>query len=186
MPVNYQLGKIYKIADNTNDSVYIGSTCEPTLARRLAKHVNNYKSYLNGKNDYITSYDILENNDYNIVLIEASPCNSKDELLARERYFIESIDCINKNIPGRTRKEYNKQYAIDHAEEISQKQKEYREKNEATLKIKESIYREVNKINRKEKGSQIFECECGSKCRHNEKARHFKSLKHTEWIDQFV
>ena len=35
--VNYQLGKIYKIVDNTNGNIYIGSTCEPTLARRLAK-----------------------------------------------------------------------------------------------------------------------------------------------------
>ena len=47
--VNYQDGKIYKIVDNTNNNVYIGSTCEPTLARRLAKHVGHYKFWKNGK-----------------------------------------------------------------------------------------------------------------------------------------
>ena len=36
---NFQLGKIYKIVDNTNDDVYVGSTCEPSLAKRLYGHV---------------------------------------------------------------------------------------------------------------------------------------------------
>ena len=43
---NYQNGKIYQIIDNTNNNIYIGSTCEPTLARRLSGHVRKYKSYL--------------------------------------------------------------------------------------------------------------------------------------------
>jgi hypothetical protein len=38
MPINYQLGKVYKIVDNTNGQCYVGSTCEPILARRLASH----------------------------------------------------------------------------------------------------------------------------------------------------
>jgi len=62
--VNYQLGKIYKIVDNTNENVYIGSTCEPTLARRLAKHVGNYQSYLNGKSGFMTSFNIIQNGNY--------------------------------------------------------------------------------------------------------------------------
>ena len=33
---DYNKGKIYKIVDNTNNNIYIGSTCEPTLAHRLA------------------------------------------------------------------------------------------------------------------------------------------------------
>ena len=46
---DYQLGKIYKIECNVTGQRYIGSTCEPILARRLAGHITNYKSYLNGK-----------------------------------------------------------------------------------------------------------------------------------------
>ena len=37
---NYQLGKICKIIDLDSNQCYIGSTCEPTLAKRLAKHVS--------------------------------------------------------------------------------------------------------------------------------------------------
>lgn len=53
--VNYQLGKIYKIVDNVTGKIYIGSTCEPTLARRLVKHRSDYKRYLNEKLPRISS-----------------------------------------------------------------------------------------------------------------------------------
>ena len=66
---DYSRGKIYKIVDNTNNNVYVGSTCEPTLARRLAKHVGSYRNYLKYKYHFITSIKILENENYDIVLI---------------------------------------------------------------------------------------------------------------------
>ena len=50
---------------------------------------------------------MLENNDYKIPLIESYPCDNKDELLEREKQFIRRIDCVNKVLPKRTRKEYN-------------------------------------------------------------------------------
>ena len=58
--VNYQLGKIYKIVCNETGEMYIGSTCEPTLARRLATHVGQYKSWKNGKGYKVMSFDIIE------------------------------------------------------------------------------------------------------------------------------
>jgi hypothetical protein len=56
MPINYQLGKIYKIMNNINDEIYVGSTCEPILARRLAGHVGKYKQFLSGQTHYLTSF----------------------------------------------------------------------------------------------------------------------------------
>ncbi len=46
---DYSKGKIYKIVCNTTGLVYIGSTCEPTLARRLAGHRGAYNAFLKGK-----------------------------------------------------------------------------------------------------------------------------------------
>ena len=66
--VNYQLGKIYKIVDNTNGNIYIGSTCKPYLSSRLAGHKADYNNYLLGLRQHITSFEILKNGDYNIVL----------------------------------------------------------------------------------------------------------------------
>ena len=46
---DYSLGKVYKIVDNTNQDVYIGSTCQPTLAQRLSQHKKDYNKYLKDK-----------------------------------------------------------------------------------------------------------------------------------------
>ena len=124
MPVNYQLGKIYKIVNNTTENIYIGSTCEPILSRRLAQHISSYKRYLNGKYRYLSSFDILANSDYDIVLIELCPCQTKDELLARERYHSDTFDCVNKNRPGihneMGHKEYIAKYYETHIEAIKE------------------------------------------------------------------
>ena len=65
----YSNAKIYKIVDNTNGNIYIGSTCKK-LCQRIAQHRTDYKNFLNGTNHYITSFKILENGDYDIILLE--------------------------------------------------------------------------------------------------------------------
>jgi hypothetical protein len=78
---------------------------------RLAKHVSNFKDWnKGGKSGYITSFIVIENQNYDIVLLEKCPCDAKDELHKRERHYIESLECVNKNIAGRTHKEYMKNY----------------------------------------------------------------------------
>ena len=98
---NYQNGKIYKITSLHTDKCYVGSTTLKYLSSRLGGHKQDLKR---GKN--VSSKYILEFGNCKIVLLELYPCNSKDELLARERYYIENFDCVNKKIPGRTMKEY--------------------------------------------------------------------------------
>ena len=67
---DYSEAKIYKIIDNTNNNMYIGSTCQK-LSQRLSEHVRFYKQYKEGKSKiYYTSYKIIENDDYDMVLIE--------------------------------------------------------------------------------------------------------------------
>ena len=132
--VNYSLGKIYKLVDNTNGNIYIGSTCQSTLAQRLTKHVCECKRVLENKaNQTISSYEIIKNGNYDIVLLESYPCNSKDELFARERFYIENTNCVNKRIPLRTVEETK---VID-----KQTAKLYRLKNRDTILEKEKQYR---------------------------------------------
>ena len=124
--------KIYKIVDNTNDNVYIGSCCS-SLKTRLSTHkcsyemflFHNIKSYeINKNKDYIKSYEILKNNDYKIELLEDCDINTKHELLERERYYIDNNECLNKNIPDIS---YN-QYYNDNINKINDYQKEYYKK----------------------------------------------------------
>ena len=105
--------KIYQIVDNTNGNVYIGKTIKIYLSQRLSNH-----TYYTRKNtNRCMSREIIKNGNYKIELIEETP----DE--TRERYWIENTECINRTIPGRTRKEYQK----DNKEKIKKHQKNYYE-----------------------------------------------------------
>ena len=155
--LNYQLGKIYKIECNVTGKVYIGSTCEPTLARRLAGHITNYKSYLNGKSNYRSSFDVLQNGNYDIVLIESYPCDTKDELHARERYWTNNIECVNKiKNQGMKNELGEKEY-----------QKQYRETN---IDIYHAKYNEKQN------------CVCGNCYTYANKSRHLNSKKHQQYL----
>ena len=95
----YQNGKIYKIVCNKTGLVYVGSTTEKYLSNRLKGHRKSYRNFLKGNYSFVTSFKILENDDCYIELIEYFPCNSRDELLVRERYYFDTIECINKCRP---------------------------------------------------------------------------------------
>ena len=100
----YRNGKIYKIVSNKTGLVYVGSTCK-TLPQRIAQHERDYQQYLRtGKkyNIYMTSFKIIKGGDYKIMLIENYPCQNNKQLHAREKYYIEKINCVNKNIPTQT------------------------------------------------------------------------------------
>jgi hypothetical protein len=151
---DYQLGKIYKIVCNTTELTYYGSTCEPTLARQLAGHTSNYKGWKDGKRKAkMTSHDIIENKNCEIVLVELAPSNDKMELHRRERYYIENNDCVNKMTPAMTKKETYEKYIKVEANEIFRKEQfdKYLEKNKEKLTEQRAVYTSINRdeINRK-------------------------------------
>ncbi len=115
--VNYQLGKVYKIVGN--GKIYVGSTCKRLLCQRLAGHNGSYKQYQNGLGGNMTSFQCLSDPEHYIELLELYPCCSKDELDKCERKWIELLDCVNKNIPSRTRQEYSANYYIHNKERLS-------------------------------------------------------------------
>ena len=80
------------------------------------------------------------------MLLGKYPCDTKDELLTRERYHTNNIECINQR----------KNQGICH--EIGEKeyQKQYHEKNKDKLKEK-------------------HECACGGKYTHINKQSHEKT-----------
>ncbi len=116
---DYQEGKIYKIVSLQTDKIYIGSTTQ-RLTKRKIEHKANYNSYLKGKYRNTTSFEIMKLEDVDIILLESFPCDTKEQLLLRERYYIQNTkNCVNKTIPMRTRKEYNK----DNKDKIKQYKK---------------------------------------------------------------
>ena len=141
------MGIIYEIVDLTMGERYIGSTTQ-TKERRLNEHISSYKRFKNGKYHFVTSFIIIEKNNYEMNVLEET-----EYLLEREGYFIRTLECVNKVIPTRTRIEYRQ----DNKDKIDKYQKE----------------------KRKEK----FTCICGSILRKSDKARHEKSTKHNNFLN---
>ena len=140
--MDYKYGKIYKIVCNTTGYQYIGSTCNPYLSTRLSGHRSDYTQYLKNITHYISSFEVLKNNNYDIILIESYPCETKDQLHARERFYIINNECVNmiKNVGLENELgyvEYMKQYRAINKEKM--------EKYRAVNKEKIAEYYSVNK-----------------------------------------
>ena len=93
-----------------------------------------------GKN--IKSKEIILGGNYNIVLIENFPCGNKNELLKRERYFIDNTEnAINKNLPTQTLQEW-----VDkNKDSININQAKYRNNNRDKVRASQKKYYEANK-----------------------------------------
>ena len=146
----YQKGKIYKITSRHTEKCYVGSTIS-TIGCRLSGHKFDMK-----RNKIVSSSEIIKLGDYEIILLELYPCNSKEELHLRERYYIDNLDCVNLVKP-RTKEE---------AKLIkNEMDKEYRIKNKDDIKLKRQ-----NRIT----------CECGRSILKAKISVHIKSERHKE------
>ena len=147
----YQNGKIYKIIDNTNGKIYIGSTREKSLNRRLQKHKSSYNCYLNPnvKQGKMASFDIIENGDFKIVLIEDCPCENKDQLLSREQYHIERNDCININDAVHDNKKCYKIYSEKNRDKLNKGSRDWVKNNKDKRAMVSKKYADKNKEKRK-------------------------------------
>lgn len=91
---NYQNSKIYKISCNKTGLCYYGATTR-SINHRLSVHEWRFNNYDRIKKRYTSSL-IIENGDYQIELVEEYPCNSYEEMTAREDYYIKNFPCVNK------------------------------------------------------------------------------------------
>jgi len=139
---DYKLGKIYRLS--IGHLVYIGSTTQPLLSMRLGTHTSNYKRWVNGSKKYVTSYELFKVGTPTIELVESYPCNSRDELNAREGHHQRLNVCVNKNMAGQTHEEYraanrakrceqNKHYRAANQDKINDYQKQYYDANKEKL-----------------------------------------------------
>jgi len=142
---------------------YYGSTTQP-LCERKSQHK---QDFLKNKRGTCSKELFNLGNDIDIVLVETYPCNNKEELHQRERYYIENNECINKQIPSRTKKEWNHL----NKDKIKEKNIRYYEKN------KELIHKK-NEIKNREK----ITCACGAVIRKDSIYKHIKRKSHNDNI----
>ena len=193
---DYSRGKVYAIICRKTERRYIGSTCEPTLARRLSGHVTSFNYYMEGKGNYFSSFEIIKDNDYYIVLLESYPCNSKDELRMCEQKHInlnENINMMKAYQTTEESKEYRKQQNIKNTdkrkkhyeanrEELIEKTKIKYQNNKEHILEKSNEYYKENKEKIREKKNEKFNCECGGRYTLGNKSIHFKTKPHQHYL----
>jgi hypothetical protein len=122
---NYSRAKIYRLVCDDPELVYYGSTTLEKLCNRLSQHTSGFKHKNQTK---VTAHSLYEVGGVKIELVEDFPCENKDQLRAREAFYIRNNLCVNKKIPGRTPREYAK----DHPEKTKEwNRKTYLNSNKA-------------------------------------------------------
>ncbi len=167
-------GKIYKITNDYNDDVYVGSTCD-TLVKRFSSH----KSHINCVRVVnIPLYVLMREigtDRFRIELIENYPCEDKYQLRQREGYFIRQFGNLNRQIAGRTKKE-NKE---DNKEKLKEKTLEYRKENREQILEKQRNYY-CSKI---EDLKQKVMCECGCEITRYSINNHKNTKRHKKLME---
>ena len=82
--------------------IFASSTCAK-LSKRMERHRADYIIYLGGKKHFTTVYKIF--NEYGkenckLDLVANYPCHSKQELLKREGFQIQTTEGVNRCVAG--------------------------------------------------------------------------------------
>lgn len=194
--VDYGKGKIYKIVvNNTEDEYrpYIGSTTKAYLSQRFVEHRKDYKRYKDGKRNSVSSFILFDKygiENCEIILIENYPCNSKDELMARERHWYDNIENCNKCKPIRLQSEMLEIYKKSYRRELELHPDFYKQRYQKKLEqspdlCKEQYKRtlELHPNHKEERKQNKYNCECGSYIRVADKSKHNKTKKHINYIE---
>jgi hypothetical protein len=90
---SYSNGKIYQVRNRINDKVYVGGTCQ-LLCKRMTIH----RQYAETREGQL--YDEMRRlgkEHFYIELIEKYPCGNKDDLTARQHFYIKELGTLNNN-----------------------------------------------------------------------------------------
>lgn len=186
------VGVVYKIFNDNNNKTYIGSTFK-SINERLKQHVNEYNRYLNGKFNFVSSFDIIKDGGYKIDMISMHNNINKYDLRKFEKEAIiehrkNDFNIVNKHIPNTLNyengiEEYNKEYYINNKDKLNEYQKEYYDTNKEKIKEYKKEYYDTNKEKINEYNKEKFICSiCNGRYTKSNKAQHLKTKKHIKII----
>ena len=188
--VCYKQGKIYMIQCNITNKKYIGSTCKKKINQRLIEHKSNYKKYKEVGYLNYSVFSVLENNNFDIYLLEEYPCETKEELLQKEREYIEENECVNKIMPIissserlETMKKYSKKYYYNNKMYYKNYYENYYDENKNKIKFYQKRYKLKYKNQLEKRGKELIKCECGRHVTRWNLGKHKKTKKHLSLVD---
>ena len=179
---------IYKISSELTDLIYVGSTTKK-LNERLCGHRYEFTNRSEGK---CTSFKIFEiDPNCSIDLIEE--CNEENRYEREGWWVINTPNCVNKYLPGRTWSEYyrdNKEkineqkakYRANNKEQFDEYQAQYHINNKEKIDERRAQYYQYNKEKIAEKSAVKFDCPCGGRYTHSNKSIHKLCKKHKTYL----
>jgi hypothetical protein len=163
LPINYANIQIYRFICNDINIIntYVGSTTDWNNRKR--QHKCNCIN-LSVKQHNLKMYQIMRENggwdNWNMILIENYPCNSRREAEQREQYWKEHYnDDMGMNdatLNNKKRLDKHKKYRDDNSIQLLNKKKEYYQINKEAILLKVNQYRKDHKeeINQKRRDNQ--------------------------------
>jgi hypothetical protein len=169
----YSNGKIYKIINDIDQLIYVGSTIT-SLNSRFTRHIYASKLYPERKlYKHFTKHGIEH---FKIILIKLYPCNNKLELEIEEELY--KID-LNAQL--------NTYRAHQTAEQKKEQMKEWHDqnykKNRAKIILKQKEYDQNNRAKISLHSNERLFCKiCGKSYTRQNKLQHCRSKRHQKCI----
>jgi len=167
-------GKIYALYSNelldedSNPYLYIGSTRNTYMSRRIKGHKDDYETYMKGKRTWVSSFWIMEKtSNPGYFILEQGYYASKEALRSRENEYIlhykgralnnqkafqteearERVRNRRQNNPERVR-EKERNWRQNNPERVREKERKWRQNNPERKRVSERKRYQNNKINR--------------------------------------
>ena len=187
---NYQNGIQYKIVckDPAITDCYNGSCV--SLKDRKKNHKNQSLNP-NCKNYNLKVYRFIRENggwdNWTMVQLELYPCNSKQELVRREREIFDilkpTLNSYSPTLDVEKMKNNMAKYANEHRVEINAKQKQYSDAHKDENSVYQKQYRDEHKTILSAKQKEKVKCACGCEVVKRTLNVHQKSKKHLNLMD---
>jgi predicted GIY-YIG superfamily endonuclease len=184
---DFSRAHIYRLRYKDKD--YYGSSISDPI-HRYSQHKSNYK-HRDKQRDTCTSVFVFESaeQDGGIVeheVIEWVECTCKKDLVVRERYYRELYPCVNKQVPGRSRDEWNE----TNREQVLARKEQYRIANRSIIRERDKEHYANNStsiIERNQKYRTTLPhvvCECGGQFRKDGLSNHIKTQMHLKHLNE--
>lgn len=167
LPNLYSKGYIYKIVNDVNDEIYVGSSCN-LMNVRMGAHRDRSKK---GTSKFYRAIQQIGIDHFKIILVEEYPCDSKAQLNAREEYhrvdlkatyntlrcFLTEEEFIKTTAEQRANYYYNnggkekaQAYRVENKEIMAARDKAYNESHIDQQRARHKLYDDNHRDERRE------------------------------------
>lgn len=123
---DYNKGKVYKVINDANDLVYIGSTTQ-TLADRMKGHRDDARKGKTQK--FFQAMREIGIEHFKILLVRLTPCSCYDELRMYEQEVMDEFNSVANGYNDIFARRDHKQWVNDNREKHNEAKRKWRRAN---------------------------------------------------------